>query len=116
MVPKKVEKPEERKNVAPKSKSDGFTHRISHKTEHFSDKQITLSAGSEGMSEVVVELENVPVRATIRIIQYNLFETEVTTFETTSIGTDGKPILGYREKYGIHGEEILVQTPHQSGT
>ena len=115
VVPKKVEKPEERKNVAPKSKSDGFTHRISHKTEHFSDKQITLSAGSEGMSEVVVELENVPVRATIRIIQYNLFETEVTTFETTSIGTDGKPILGYREKYGIHGEEILVQTPHQSG-
>ena len=42
VVPKKVEKPEERKNVAPKSKSDGFTHRISHKTEHFSDKQITL--------------------------------------------------------------------------
>ena len=67
------------------------------------------------MSEVVVELENVPVRATIRITQYNLFETEVTTFETTSIGTDGKPILGYREKYGIHGEEILVQTPHRSG-
>ena len=26
-------------------------------------------------------------------------------------GTDGKPILGYREKYGIHGEEILVQIP-----
>ena len=31
VVPKKVEKPEERKNVAPKSKSDGFTHRISLK-------------------------------------------------------------------------------------
>ena len=32
------------------------------------------SLGSEGMSEVVVELENVPVRGSIRIIQYNLFE------------------------------------------
>ena len=63
-----------------------------------------------------MELENVLIRATIRITQYNLFETEVTTFETTSIGTDGKPILGYREKYGIHGEEILVQTPRPKFT
>ena len=63
----------------------------------------------------LVELEHVPIRASIRITQYNLFETEVTTFETTSIGTDGKPILGYREKYGIHGEEILIQFDHQSG-
>ena len=62
-------------------------------------------------AEVVVELENVPVRATIRIIQHNLFETEVTTFETTSINTDGKPILGYREKYGIHGGETLFKLP-----
>ena len=115
VVPKKVEKPEERKNVAPKSKSDGFTHRISHKTEHFSNKQITLSAGDEGMTEVMVELEHVPIRASIRITQYNLFETEVTTFETTSIGTDGKPILGYREKYGIHGEEILIQFDSRFG-
>ena len=105
---------EERKNVAPKSKSDGFTHRISTKTEHFSDKQITLS-GNEGMTEVVVELEHVPVYGSIRITQYNLSEDEVTTFETTKIGTDGKPILGYRETYGIHGEEILVQFPHRSG-
>ena len=110
VVPKKVEKPEERKNVAPKSKSDGFTHRISTKTEHFSDRQITLSAGNEGMTEVVVELENVPIRASIKITQYNLFETEVTTYETTSIGADGKPILGYRETYGIHGEDIVEQT------
>ena len=110
VVPKKVEKPEERKNVAPKSKADGFTHRISTKTEHFSDKQITLSAGNEGMTEVVVELENVPIRASIRITQYNLFETEVTKYETTSIGADGKPILGYRETYGIHGEDIVQQT------
>lgn len=115
VVPKKVEKAEERKNVAPKSKSDGFTHRISTKTEHFSDKQITLSAGDAGPTEVVVELEHVPVYGSIRITQYNLSEDEVTTFETTSIGTDGKPILGYRETYGIHGEEILVQFPHQSG-
>ena len=115
VVPKKVEKAEERKNVAPKSKSDGFTHRISTKTEHFSDKQITLSAGNEGMTEVVVELEHVPVYGSIRITQYNLSEDEVTTFETTKIGTDGKPILGYRETYGIHGEEILVQFPHRSG-
>ena len=109
VVPKKVEKAEERKNVAPKSKSDGFTHRISTKTEHFSDKQITLSAGEEGPTEVVVELENVPIRASIRITQYNLFETEVTKYETTSIGADGKPILGYRETYGIHGEDIVEQ-------
>ena len=115
VVPKKVEKAEERKNVAPKSKSDGFTHRISTKTEHFSDKQITLSAGDAGPTEVVVELEHVPVYGSIRITQYNLSEDEVTTFETTSIGTDGKPILGYRETYGIHGEEILVQFPHRSG-
>ena len=115
VVPKKVEKAEERKNVAPKSKSDGFTHRISTKTEHFSDKQITLSAGNEGMTEVVVELENVPIRASIKITQYNLFETEVTTYETTSIGADGKPILGYKEKYGIHGEIILWQSKSRFG-
>ena len=58
-----------------------------------------------------MELEHVPVYGSIRITQYNLSEDEVTTFETTSIGTDGKPILGYRETYGIHGEEILVQFP-----
>ena len=88
VVPKKVEKPE---------------------------KQIKLSAGNEGMTEVVVELEHVPIRASIRITQYNLSEDEVTTFETTSIGTDGKPILGYREKYGIHGEEILIQFDSRFG-
>ena len=56
-----------------------------------------------------------PIDGTIKITQYNLFETEVTTYETTSIGADGKPILGYKEKYGIHGEIILWQSKSRFG-
>ena len=98
VVTKKVEKVEERKNVAPKSKSDGFTHRISvTKTEHFSNDDIDIRGGPNGTTEVEMKLKRVPVYGSIKVTQYNLFESEVTTFETKYIGDDGKPILGYKE-------------------
>ena len=52
---------------------------------------------TDNQTEIELELKNVPIDGTIKITQYNLFETEVTTYETTSIGADGKPILGYKE-------------------
>ena len=119
VVSKKVEKAEDRKNVAPKSKSDGFTHMSVLKIEHFSSEDqfgsFDLAINDNGQTEIELELKNVPIDGTIKIYQYNLFETEVTTYETTSIGADGKPILGYKERYGIHGEIILWQSKSRFG-
>ncbi len=107
VVTKKVEKVEERKNVAPKSKAAGFTHRTSVTGENFSNNDIDIAFGPNGTTEVEMKLKHVPVDGTIKVTQYNLFESEVTTFETKYIGDDGKPLLGYKEKYGIHGEVIF---------
>ena len=57
-----------------------------------------------------MKLKRVPIDGTIKVTQYNLFESEVTTFETKYIGDDGKPLLGYKEKYDIHGEIIFDRT------
>ena len=101
VVVKKVEKVEERKNVTPKSQSDGFVHRISSE-ELIVKKSDMLSSSevpdSDGLYTVQVELPHVPVNRP-SITQYNLADNEVRTVED-SVGT------AYKETFSIHGEKL----------
>ena len=109
VVVKKVQKVEERKNVTPKSQSDGFVHRISSETFHAKKSDILYSSGvpdSDGLYTVQVELPHIPVNRP-SITQYNLGDNEVRTVED-SVGT------AYKETYGIHGEK-LYKHPNLEG-
>ena len=109
VVSKKVEKAEDRKNVAPKSKSDGFTHRISREELIVKKSDILFSSGvpdSDGLYTVQVELSHTPAFRP-SITQYNLADNEVRTVKDIQ-GT------AYRESYGIHGE-ILDIHPNIKG-
>ena len=81
VVSKKVEKAEDRKNVAPKSKSDGFTHRISREELIVKKSDILFSSGvpdSDGLYTVQVELSHTPAFRP-SITQYNLADNDVRT-------------------------------------
>jgi hypothetical protein len=109
VVSKKVEKAEDRKNVAPKSKSDGFTHRISREELIVKKSDILFSSGvpdSDGLYTVQVELSHTPAFRP-SITQYNLADNDVRTVKDIQ-GT------AYRESYGIHGE-ILDIHPNIKG-
>lgn len=103
VVVKKVEKVEERKNVTPKSQSDGFVHRISSETFHAKKSDMLYSSevpDSDGLYTVQVELPHIPVNRP-SITQYNLADNQVRTVED-SVGT------AYKETYGIHGEKLYI--------
>ena len=108
VVTKKVEKVEERKNVAPKSKSDGFTHQTStkHQLLKFADGEITTD--NQGFTYFTVELDHIPINGTLRITQFNLDPFQVKTYDTLRI-VDGEPTTGYGERYGVHGEDLIWQ-------
>jgi len=109
VVVKKVETVEERKNVTPKSQSDGFVHRISREELIVKKSDILFSSGvpdSDGLYTVQVELLHTPAFRP-SITQYNLADNEVRTVKDIQ-GT------AYRETYGIHGE-ILGIHPNIKG-
>ena len=109
VVVKKVETVEERKNVTPKSQSDGFVHRISSQQLIVKKSDILFSSGvpdSDGLYTVQVELPHIPANRP-SITQYNLADNEVRTVKDIQ-GTS------YRETYGIHGE-ILGVHPNLKG-
>ena len=115
VVTKKVEKVEEKKNVAPKSKSDGFVHRTETETLKVKADDGEVTTDNQGFTYFTVDLNHVPVNGTIVVTQLNLDPTQVTTFETNRKGADGEPLLGYKERYGVHGEDIVFETLERRG-
>jgi len=108
VVTKKVEKVEERKNVAPKSKSDGFTHQTSTKQQLFKFADGEVTTDNQGFTYFTTELDHIPLSGTLRITQFNLDPFQVKTYDTLRI-VDGEPTTGYGERYGVHGEDLIWQ-------
>ena len=109
VVTKKVEKVEERKNVAPKSKSDGFTHQTSTKQQLLKLADGEVTTDNQGFTYFTVELNHIPINGTLRITQFNLDPFQVKTYDTLRVGDDGERTTGYGERYGVHGEDLLWQ-------
>ena len=106
VVTKKVEKAEERKNVAPKSKSEGFVHVTQQVTMKVkADDGAITGTDDNGNTLYSVKLDHVPLDGSVSVTQFNLSPDEVTEFETKRLFRN-ETVIGYREYYGIHGEKL----------